>query len=119
MLSRTGTIEIGGKEYPAAFDLNVIELVQERYGALETLAERIQQIKELKWFLSTLINEGISKERFEKGESCEPITEDKIGMLLDINDMPKLNEALSHIVNVSLPKTEGDSKNSPPTQRKK
>ena len=119
MLNKTSKIQVGGREYPAAFDLNVIELVQERYGALENLSESMQQIKELKWFLTTLINEGIAKEKFEKGESCEPITEEKIGMLLDINDVAKLNETLSNIINVSVPKAEDGSKNSPPTRRKK
>jgi hypothetical protein len=63
------------KERHLLFSLNVLDEMQDRFGGYDQLPEALQGkdvIKNVKWLLTRLINEGA-----EDGE--EPVTEDWIG----------------------------------------
>ncbi len=67
-------ISAGGKEYPLAFNLNVIECVQDRYGSMSKFAEALSpgvdeqgkqiepKMHDVKFIYATCINEGIEME---------------------------------------------------------
>ena len=73
MIDKKMSITIKGVEFPMAFNLNVLEAIQEKYGSLDVWQNKIQpkkgeaQIKDIKWTLVTFINEGIEIEN-EQGE---------------------------------------------------
>ena len=81
------TINLGGKDYPILFDFNVVEAVQERYGDLALLSEKMDRLKEVKWLLTALIAEGIAKHNYDTGESIAQFTELQVGMLLSMQDI--------------------------------
>lgn len=70
-------IEIGGKERHLLFSLNALDEIQDKFGGYDKLAEVFNQdnkdwIKNTKWLLALLINEGA-----EEGEP--EVTERQVG----------------------------------------
>ena len=73
MLDTIKYLETENEKYPLAFTLNVMELIQEKYGSIEKWSELIQKqgepdIKALKFFITEAINEGLDIENERKGE---------------------------------------------------
>lgn len=67
------------------FDLNVIDELNEKYGGYDKLGEILtpdnpKYIKDLKWILALLINEGA-----DEGE--EELTEKQVGKLINSGNM--------------------------------
>ena len=67
------TIIMGGKEYGARCDLNVLERIAERYGSMAELQKEIGTIKAIKLLACEMINE----ENYARGEK-ERITENYV-----------------------------------------
>lgn len=70
-------IEIGGQERHLLFSLNALDEIQDKFGGYDKLAEVFNQdnkdwIKNTKWLLALLINEGA-----EEGET--EVTEKQVG----------------------------------------
>ena len=70
-------IEIGGQERHLLFSLNALDEIQDKFGGYDKLAEVFNQdnkdwIKNTKWLLALLINEGA-----EEGEA--EVTEKQVG----------------------------------------
>lgn len=80
-------INLRGKEYSIMFDLNVIEVVQKRYGDITKLSEKLADISEQRWILTQLINEWIEFDNFENNRSNKTLTEKQVGMLLSLQSL--------------------------------
>lgn len=91
-------IETKTANYPLAFNVNVIEIIQEKYGDLNKWSDAIEGIirdkkgneigretprmKDIKFFIKEAINEGIDIENEEKNEQRNFITEKQVGRIL-------------------------------------
>ena len=73
-----------GKEYPIYFDFNVVAEIQEKYGDITKLTDKMKSLKELRWIVCRAINEGISKENYDSGTSRAPVSEFEIGMKIPL-----------------------------------
>lgn len=80
-------ITLKGKDFPILFDINAAEAIQKRYGSIELMGEKLADFGEMKWVLTTVINEGIAYENYENGAHTRKITEDELGMLMSIKDI--------------------------------
>lgn len=94
---RTVTLN-DGKEYPIHFDFNSVADIQDRFGNIEKLPEKMKSLKELRWIVFTAINEGIAKRNYDIGSNEKPVTEFEIGLKMPI-DPQKMQEIASGIVN--------------------
>lgn len=103
------TITLRGKEYPILFDLNVVELIQQRYGDVAKLGEKISNISEQKWILTKIINEGIEFDNFINNRSNKTLTEPQVGMLLSVASLQ--NGELSQKIVDAFNECLGDEKN--------
>ena len=83
------TIIMGGKEYGARCDLNVLERIAERYGSMEELQEEIGTIKAIKFLACEMVNE----ENYVRGEK-ERITENWVGATLTMAEFADAAEAV-------------------------
>ena len=83
------TIIIGGKEYGARCDLNVLERIAERYGSMTELQEEIGSIKAIKFLACEMINEN----NYARGEK-ERITENFVGATLTMAEFADAAEAV-------------------------
>ena len=133
MLDTIKYLETENEKYPLAFTLNVMEIIQEKYGSIEKWSELIQKqgepdIKALKFFITEAINEGLDIENERKGErggeavspngdTIRPtgvwrksITSKKVGRILTEIGLNQATKAVASVITDSI-QTEKTSKN--------
>ena len=81
-------ITLKGKEYNLLFSLNALDALQDRYGGYDKLSEVLNEsnpnwVKETKWLLTMLINEGLLAE----DENAETLGEDRVGRLIHMGNI--------------------------------
>lgn len=80
-------IETSKGTYPLVFNLNVMEEIQEKYGSLAKWGEMTENvdgasIKDLKFGIMAMINEGIDIENEENGTNVPMLDEKKTGRIM-------------------------------------
>ena len=89
------TVTLKGKEYRLLFTLNALDELQTKFGGYDKLSEVFDQnnpnwVKDTKWLLTMLINEGL----LEEDEYAELLTETKVGRLIHIGNMREVQRAI-------------------------
>lgn len=109
-------INANGTEYPIVFNLNVMELIQEKYGTLEKWGEltdgkeREIDIKALKFGITEMINEGIDIEDENSEIKREFLSEKQVGRIITNIGMEKLATDVQQTV-IDSTKTDNEPKN--------
>jgi len=105
MIDKLKHITVNGIDYPVAFTLNVMELIQEKYGSMDAWGNALKppngkepQIKDVIWTFKEFINEGIDIENENSDKNRQPITHKQAGRILSSLGM---NEAGSIIRNLT------------------
>ncbi|MDE6663579.1 MAG: hypothetical protein K2K46_09580 [Lachnospiraceae bacterium] len=85
-------VELNGKEYHLLFSLNALDEMQERFGGYDNLDKAFdssnpQMIKDLRWLLTLLINEGM-----EEGQ--EQLTELQVGKMIHLGNLQQIKDAI-------------------------
>lgn len=103
MIDKLTHIAVGEKKYPIAFTLNVMELVQEKYGTMEKWGKALEpdkgepQIKDIIWTFKEFLNEGIEIENEESNEPRPLLTHKQVGRLVSSFDMKSLGTMIRDI----------------------
>ena len=89
------TVELKGKEYRLLFTLNALDEIQTKFGGYDKLDEVFNQsnpdwVKDTKWLLTLLINEGL----LEEDENATLFTEQQIGRLIHIGNLAEVQRAI-------------------------
>ena len=108
-------IEADGKKYPLAFNLNVMEEIQEHYGSLEEWGKVTQgdgepKVKDLKYGVMAMLNEGIDMQNESNGTNDPLLTAKKVGRIMTDVGIQNVVSAIREITVASV-RTEGESKN--------
>lgn len=113
------TIQIAGKEYPVLFDANVLAKVQERYGSVNKLFEKMKELSELFWVLAQIINEAWRYQEVMEGQAQPEklMTGEKVGMLFTADDLINSSEIVQTII-TAFNEGMGGRKNQAAGQRK-
>ena len=85
-------VNIGGKERHLLFSLNALDEIQDKFGGYDKLAEVFNQdnkdwIKNTKWLLALLVNEGA-----EEGEP--EVTEKQVGRWIHTGNIVEVQSAI-------------------------
>ena len=85
-------VYVGGKERHLLFSLNALDEIQDKFGGYDKLAEVFNQenkewIKNTKWLLALLINEGA-----EEGE--QEVTEKQVGRWIHTGNIVEVQSAI-------------------------
>ncbi len=85
-------INLNGEQFHMLFSLNVLDEVQDRFGGYDKLPEvfsneNTNQIKDLKWLLTILINEGMD-------EGQQELTEQQVGKKIHVGNMIEIQNAI-------------------------
>ena len=85
-------VELGGKERHLLFTLNALDEVQDRFGGYDKLNEVFNQsnkdwIKNTKWLLALLLNEGA-----DEGEP--EVTEQQVGRWIHTGNLVEVQNAM-------------------------
>ena len=105
-------IETEKKTYPLVFNLNVMEEIQEKYGSLDAWGKMTENvdgasIKDLKFGIMSMINEGIDIENEENGKTEPMITEKQAGRIMtEIG----IKEIFDKVHEITVASTESDDK---------
>ena len=117
MIEKIKHVNANGKEYPIVFNLNVMEVIQEKYGTLETWGELTDgketeiDIKALKFGVTEMINEGIDIENEELEIKRDFLNEKQVGRIITDIGVEKLatdvqNTVIDSTVTDNEPKNE-------------
>lgn len=98
------------KERHLCVTLNALDEIQDKFGSYDKISEAFEgrdKLKNLKWILALLINEG--------AEDGEPeITEKQVGKLINIRNMSEVQSAIFSAFSLGIKgdaEKEDDSKN--------
>lgn len=88
-------VVLNGKEYSLLFSLNALDEIQDKFGGYDKLAEVFNEnnpewIKQTKWLLTLLINEGLLSE----DEDAKLLTETQVGRLISVGNLPDIQNAI-------------------------
>ena len=102
----TSEIEYKGKKYKLAFNINVIEILQEKYGSFDKWVKLIQpekegkeaDIKALIFAFTEALNEGIDIENEENGTDTKLLTSKQVGRIITEIGINEANLKLQEVV---------------------
>ena len=101
----TTEIEYKGKKYILAFNLNVMEEIQEKYGNLDKWGAKCDpkkgepDVKALKFGFTAMLNEGIDMRNSESNAEPEPfLTPRQVGRIISELGMAEAKVALNDAV---------------------
>ena len=117
MVRKSVEVEINGKRYPMNFSMGAAKKITNKYGSIKKFGKAFESIEniaddedqdngelekalfDMVWLLSVLIEQGCKYRRAVTGEEIEPLTEDELLTVVEMNDMkeifPKIMEAIS------------------------
>lgn len=106
-------IKLGNKEYGLRFTLNAIDDIQDHFDVpisklVEILKDEKAQIKNLKYLLTTLINEDLDCQADETGEKAQHLDERYVGRHIDPSNMRQLMESILSAFTVGMPEPDED-----------
>ena len=89
------TVTLKGKEYRLLFTLNALDEIQTKFGGYDKLNEVFNKsnpdwVKDTKWLLTLLINEGL----LEEDENAALFTEQQIGRLIHMGNLAEVQRAI-------------------------
>ena len=109
------TIEYKGKTYKLAFDLNVMEAIQSRYGSIEAWGKLTEpedggepNIRALVFGVTEMINEGIDISNDENGTDEKWLTHRQVARILTEVGLDSVADKMQKSV---IDSTADDSKN--------
>ena len=103
------------KKYPLAFNLNVMEEIQEHYGSLDEWGKVTQgdgepKVKDLKYGVLAMLNEGIDMENESNGTNIPLLNAKQVGRIMTDVGIREVVAAIQNITVASV-KTEDSEKN--------
>ena len=113
------TVNYKGNDYELAFNLNVMELIQEEYGTIEAWAEKTDatdkeaDIKAVIFGLTEMVNEGIEiynedHENEKDFEPRKPLTKKQVGRMISEIGLAAVTEKINEKV---IESAKSDEKN--------
>ena len=106
-----GKIQYKGKTYTLAFNLNVMEKIQEEYGSLEKWGQLTDvagepNAKAIIFGFTAMLNEGIEIENEDNGTDIKPLTLRQVGRMITEVGLDNASTALNDTVVRSTESTE-------------
>lgn len=88
-------VTLKGKEYRLLFTLNALDEIQTKFGGYDKLNEIFNQsnpdwVKDTKWLLTLLINEGL----LEEDENAQIMEEQRVGRLIHVGNLAEVQRAI-------------------------
>lgn len=106
MISKMPIIEYKDKKYSLVFDMNVIEILQTKYGSFNKWSELVQptqkgeecNIEALKFGFCEAINEGIDIANEDNEEKLQLLTLKQIGRIITELGLKEINDKIQQAV---------------------
>ena len=109
-----GNIQCKGKDYKLVFNLNVMEVIQEKYESLEKWGNLTDgqsgepNAKAVIFGFTAMLNEGIDIDNEENGTDIKPLTEKQVGRMITEVGLLEATKTLNKTV---IDSTQSNEKN--------
>lgn len=109
-----GKLQLGDREIPFSFDLNVLETIQEKYGSLQEWSAKVEpeegeaDIGALLFGFTEMINEGIDIQNDKNHTNDAFMTKKQVGRLLTEYGLEDASKKMKQVV---IDSTKSDEKN--------
>lgn len=94
--------EVSGKEYTLAWNLNVMEEMQDKYGSLEAWGKISEgeepKISSIIDAFEAMINEGIEIDNEKNGTNEKPLTHRQIGRIISAYGVENAAETMKNAI---------------------
>lgn len=112
-MNELSSIEYKGKKYALVFNLNVMEMIQEKYGSVEKWGELVEaseepKAKDIKFGFAAMLNEGIDIYNEDNDDERPYFTERQVGRIISEIGLQTAAEKLNNTV---VESTKSDEKN--------
>ena len=92
------TFNIGGQEYGLLFSINVIDDIQDHFNVeigkiSDVLSDPKNQFKNLRWLITTLVNEWIDSQNEKSTEKINKLEERMVGRYITASNMNEIQLA--------------------------
>ena len=89
------SVNLKGEDYVLLFSLNALDELQDKFGGYDKINEIFNEnnkdwVKDTKWLLTLLINEGLLYE----DENATLLTEQQVGRLIHVGNMKEIQRAI-------------------------
>lgn len=107
-----GNIQYKGKDYKLVFNLNVMEVIQEKYESIEKWGNLTDgqsgepNAKAVIFGFTAMLNEGIDIDNEENGTDIKPLTEKQVGRMITEVGLLEATKTLNKTVIDSTQSTE-------------
>lgn len=95
-------LEVNGKEYTLAWNLNVMEEMQDKYGSLEAWGKISEgeepKISSIIDAFEAMINEGIEIDNEKNGTNEKPLTHRQIGRIISAYGVENAAETMKNAI---------------------
>lgn len=114
MAKKNDAITYKGVEYHLAFNLNVMQAIQDEYGSLDEWGKQTEgengepNVKAVIFGFAAMLNEGIDIDNEDNGADIKPLSLKQVGRLIGAVGMDAITAQMHDIVVTS---TEDGSKN--------
>ena len=107
-LLKTTELVINGEKYDISFSLNVINKIQEKFGSLEDIFDKIDntEVKAIIRIFEILINDCIDRERIFEKKERPYIDTQVLEYLIGVSNLKYYSSLLLDALGVSLPDAE-------------
>lgn len=107
MYENGGEIVIGGKPYPAIFNVAALEEITTRYGGLDGLAEEFKKdpakaIGEIAWVIELLTTQGAALKNLQEGTEIKVPSSRDIKVLMKPKELMKQQDLIIEIINAGM-----------------
>lgn len=94
------TITLDGREFILRCDLNVVEMIEDKYGGIDAVYEKTGEIPCVRFLVAAMVNE-----HFYYTKSPERVTETGVGAMMTSGDMvPVMRSVLAELRDCVTPK---------------
>lgn len=118
MIDKLVKITVNNKEYPMAFNLNVMETIQNEFGSLTSWGKLIEpdngeepRLKNVIWTFREFINEGIDMQNDDLQEKRAPLTHKQVGRLITEVGFDKVGDLIRNMAVQKSAESSGEEKN--------
>lgn len=106
-----GRFQYKDQTYRLVFNLNVMEIIQDKYGSIAAWGEKTDaatepDAKAVKFGFAAMLNEGIDMDNEENGTSIPHLTMSQVGRLITKIGMDNAAAELNNVVVASTESTE-------------
>ncbi len=102
-------LKIGEETFEINYSLNILAAIQNRYGEVSALSEKMQKYEEIRWLVTQFVNDSINEDK-------KPYTEKWVGKRINFKNLQYVVEQINETISNSIISDENEDIENPNTE---